>query len=71
MQILFLIFFSFGCFLHIFTVENQLPGFSISGLANVEDFLNVNFLIVNMNVIMKIFSFKCIFVVCYLKFCFY
>ena len=34
--------FSFGCFFHIFAVVNQLPGFSISRLANVEDFLNVN-----------------------------
>ena len=32
----------FGCFFHIFTVANQLPGFFISRLANVEDFLNVN-----------------------------
>ena len=34
--------FFFGCFFHIFSIANQLPGFSISRLANVEDFFNVN-----------------------------
>ena len=37
----FLNFFSFGCFFHIFTAANQLPGFSICRLAKVEDFLNL------------------------------
>ena len=56
-QILFLNFFSFRCFFHIFTVANKLPGFSINRLANVEDFLDANiyFLIVNRNVSMKNF----------------
>ena len=35
MQILFLFFFPFGCFFHIFTLANQFLGFSISRLANV------------------------------------
>ena len=35
-------FYSLGIFFHIFTLANQLPGFSISRLANVEDFFNVN-----------------------------
>ena len=34
--------FSFGCFFHIFTVAIQLPSFSISRLASVNEFLNVN-----------------------------
>ena len=42
MQILFLKSFFSRCFFHIFTVANQLPGFSISRLANVENFLNAN-----------------------------
>ena len=37
----FLNFFLFRCFFYIFTVANQLPGFSICRLARVEDFLNV------------------------------
>ena len=32
----------FRCFSHIFAIANQLPGFQISRLANVEDFFNVN-----------------------------
>ena len=39
---LFLKNFYFGCFFVIFTVANKLPGVSISKLANVEDFLNVD-----------------------------
>ena len=31
----------FRCFPHIFAIAKQLPGFSISRLASVEDFLNV------------------------------
>ena len=38
----FLNLFFFRCFSHIFAIANQLPGFSISRLANVEDFFNVN-----------------------------
>ena len=56
MQILFLYFSSFGVFFHIFTVANQLPGFSVSRLANVEDFLNPN--IVNIFVNCK-FTINC------------
>ena len=59
-------------FFHIFTIANQLPGFSISRLANVEDFLNV---IIFFNCKCKCkhnnFSFKYICVVYYLKLCFY
>ena len=29
-------------FLHIFAIENQLPGFSLIGLPNVENFWNVD-----------------------------
>ena len=29
-------------FLHIFAIANNLPGFSIGGLPNMEDFWNVN-----------------------------
>ena len=32
----------FRCYCHVFAKVNQLPGFSISRLANVDDFLNVN-----------------------------
>ena len=43
MQVLYLKFLSFsGVILIFFVVANQLPGFSISRLANVEDFFNVN-----------------------------
>ena len=71
MEILFLIFF-FGCFFHIFAIGNQLPGFSISRLANVEDFLNVNyFLNVNMNVSINNFLVKHICAACYLILRFY
>ena len=38
MQILFLKCFFFRRFLHIFTIANELTGFSISRLANMEDF---------------------------------
>ena len=34
--------FFFRSLSHIFAIANQLPGFSINRLANVEDFLNVN-----------------------------
>ena len=34
--------FFFRCYSHFFAIANQLPGFSISRLANVEDFFNVN-----------------------------
>ena len=34
--------FFFSCFSHIFAIVNRLPGFSISRLANVLDFFNVN-----------------------------
>ena len=34
--------FFFKCFSYIYTIANQLPGFSISRSANVEDFDNVN-----------------------------
>ena len=54
--------FLFRCFSQIFAKPNQLPGFSISKLANVEGFLNVN---INMNI--NDYSFKCICVVCYLN----
>ena len=30
------------CFSHIFAIANQLPGFFIIRLANVEDYFNVN-----------------------------
>ena len=33
--------FFFRCFSHMFGIANQLPGFSINRLANVEDFINV------------------------------
>ena len=33
--------FFFRRFSHIFGIANQLPGFSINRLANVEDFINV------------------------------
>ena len=68
----FLEFFFFGCFFHIFTVANQLPGFSISRLANVDDFLNANILLnCKYKCDYEKFSFKYIYVVCYLKLCFY
>ena len=35
--------FFFSCFSHIFAIANQLPGFSICRLGNVEDLFNVNF----------------------------
>ena len=58
----------FRCFSHIFTMANELPGFSISRLANVKDFFNVNvFLNVNTNVNMNDYSFKYICLVCYLN----
>ena len=34
--------FFFRCYSHFFAIANQLPGFSISKLANVGDFFNVN-----------------------------
>ena len=34
--------FLFRCYSHFFAIANQLLGFSISGLANVGDFFNVN-----------------------------
>ena len=34
--------FFFKCYSHFFAIANQLPGFSISKLANVGDFFNVN-----------------------------
>ena len=68
----FLKIFSFGCFFHIFTVVNQLSRFSISRLANVEDFLNANiFLNCKYKCEYEKLSFKYICVVCYLKLCFY
>ena len=43
MWIFFLIFFCLVVFFfHIFAIANQLPGFSIGRLANVEDSFNVN-----------------------------
>ena len=53
----------------IFAIANQLSGFSISKLANVEDFFNgkIYFLNVNINVSINDHSFKYICVVCYLK----
>ena len=72
MQFLFLKLFSFGCFFHIFTVANKLPGFSINKLANVEDFLNANiFLSCKYKCEYEKFSFKYICVVYYLKLCSY
>ena len=63
---------SSGCFFHIFTVVNQLPGFSISRLANVDDFLNVNiFFNCKYKCKDENSSFKYICVVFYLKLCFY
>ena len=35
-------YFFFTCFSHIFAIANQLPGFYISRLANVENFFNLN-----------------------------
>ena len=32
----------FRCYFHFFAIATQLPGFSISRLANAEDFFNVN-----------------------------
>ena len=50
----------------------QLPGFSISRLANGEDFFNIYiFLKVNIYVSINDYLFKYIYLVCYLKFCFY
>ena len=38
------IYFTLRCFSHSFAIANQLPGFSISRLANVEDFFDVGML---------------------------
>ena len=61
----------FRCFSHIFAIANQLPGFSISRLANVEDFFNVNMFYKNINVSINDNSFKYICVIYYLKLWFY
>ena len=61
----------FRCFSHIFAIANQLPAFSISRLANVEDFFNVNMFYKNINVSINDNSFKYICVICYLKLWFY
>ena len=64
--------FFFKCFSHIFATANQLPGFSISRLADMEDFLMyIYFVNVNINVSINNYSFKYICVVCYLKLRFY
>ena len=75
-------YFYFRCFCHTFAIANQLPGFSISRLANVEDFFNVYIyikgyiylkVISNVNIYVSIndYSFKYICLACYLKLRFY
>ena len=63
--------FTLRCFSHSFTIANQLPGFSISRLANVEDFFNVNIFFKCKYVRINDYSFKYVCVVCCLKIRFY
>ena len=58
------------CFSHIFAIEKQLPGFSISRLASGEDFSNIYFLNVNIYVSISDYLLKYIYLVYYLKFYF-
>ena len=44
-----------------------MPGFSISRLANVEDFFNVNIFFLNVNMRINDYSFKYVCIVCCLK----
>ena len=68
MQTLFLKFlYSSDVILTFFAIANQLPGFFISRLANMEDFFNVNIFFkrkLNINVNTNNYSFKYICVVC-------
>ena len=77
------------CFSHIFTIANQLPGFSISRLTSVEEFCSMffnvyiyiyiilNYIYIKYKYIYiyvsinDYFFLNCIYLVCYLKFCFY
>ena len=62
------------CFSHMFATGKQLPGFSISRLVSGEIIyflMYIDFLNVNIYVIINDYLFKYIYVVCYLKFCFY
>ena len=51
--------------------SKSIPGFSISRLANVEDFFNVNIFFKCKYVRINDYSFKYVCIVCYLKICFY
>ena len=68
MQTLFLKFlYSSDVILIFFAIANQLPGFFISRLANMEDFFNLNIFFkrkLNINVNTNNYSFKYICVVC-------
>ena len=55
---------SFRYLFHIFAIADQLSSFSISRLANVEEFFNANiFLNININLSIKDYLLKYIFVV--------
>ena len=59
-------------FFHIFAIANQLPGFSISRLPNVDDFFNANiFFKCKYKYEYKRLFIKHIYVVCFLKLLFY
>ena len=51
--------------------SKSMPGFSISKLANVEDFFNANMFFKYKYLRINDFSFKYVCVVCCLKICFY
>ena len=66
MQVLF---FKFLTFSGVFLIS--IPGFSISRLANVEDFFNLNIFFKSKYLSINDYSFKYVCIVCYLKMSFY